>query len=62
MLQIRFSDAGWEGGPFDLYEMANAGDLLHDGENEMAITLIRGNCALDLPISLFEVAVRVQPK
>ena len=62
MLQIRFSDAGWEGGPFDLYEMANAGDLLHDGENEMAITLIRGNSALDLPISLFEVAVRVQPK
>ena len=38
MLQIRFSDAGWEGGPFDLYEMANAGYLAprwreRDGDN-----------------------------
>jgi hypothetical protein len=58
----RFLETGWTAGPYYLFVIKNAERLLKDGTNELEITLVRPNEALDLPIRLFEVRVEVRPR
>ncbi|MFN0168572.1 MAG: family 10 glycosylhydrolase [Bryobacteraceae bacterium] len=58
----RWLDAGWEAGPYYLFEVNHAGRWLRDGDNEIGLTLLKPNPAVDLPITLFEVRVGVWPR
>ena len=43
----RWLDAGWEAGPYYLFEIDHAERWLRDGDNEIGLTLVRANPVVD---------------
>ncbi len=58
----RFLSSDWEAEYYYDFELPHAERWLKDGDNEIGITLVRPNPLLDLPFTIFEARVRVQPK